>query len=98
MQLAAVAEKRVASVTVTIKERDMIKRSFKLTNPGIIEFPFTFDARDDAFYKGEKVMIKDGRFEGEHRAAYQVTYVTKSPDGKMRLVRQKDLSKRTRKG
>jgi len=81
------------SITLTGKERDLTKRTAKLTDPDFTEFPFTFDIADETFYKGAKVIIKDGTFEGGHPGAYQITYLAKTSDGKTRLIRQQELSK-----
>ena len=65
MQLAALAEKNSSpsNMSLTSKETDVPKRKAKLSDPNFVEFPFTFDIGDEAFYKQEKVTIKDGTFE-----------------------------------
>jgi hypothetical protein len=83
---------------VTHKERDVPKRTAKVSDPSFVEFPFTFDIGDEAFHKEDKVIMKDGTCEEEQAGAYQVTYVTKTADGKIRLIPQQRLSKTTRKG
>jgi hypothetical protein len=86
------------SITLASKERDVPKRTAKLTHPNIVEFPFTFDIGDEAFHNGDKASIKGGTFEGDRPEAYQITYVTKTADGKIRLIPQQELLKTTRKG
>jgi hypothetical protein len=85
------------SISVPRKETDVPKRSAKLSDPNFVEFPFTFDIGDEAFYKQDKVIIKDGTFEEDQAGAYQITYVAKSPDGRIRLIPQQELLKTTRK-
>jgi hypothetical protein len=99
MQLASVAEKNSSpsDVSVTSKERDVPKRTAKLSDPNFVEFPFTFDIGDEAFYKQDKVTIKDGTFEEDQAGTYQITYVTKTADGKIRQISQQELSKTTRR-
>jgi len=50
------------------------KRTAKLSDRHFVEFSFTFDIGDDAFYKQEKVTVKDGTFEEDEVGAYQITY------------------------
>jgi hypothetical protein len=83
-------------VSLTSKERDVPKRTAKLSDPNSVEFPFTFDIGDEAFYKQEKVTIKDGTFEEDQAGAYQITYVTKTADGQIRQIPQRELAKTTR--
>jgi hypothetical protein len=85
-------------VPVTSKERDVPKRKAKLSDPNFVEFPFTFDIGEEAFYKQDKVTIKDGTFEEDDAGAYQITYVTKIADGNIRQISQQELSKTTRRG
>jgi hypothetical protein len=85
------------SITLASKERDVPKRTVKLTDPNFVEFPFTFDIGDETFHNEDKVTIKDGIFEGNHPGAYQITYVTKTAEGKIRLIPQQELLKTTRK-
>jgi hypothetical protein len=73
------------------------KRKTKLSDPNFVEFPFTFDIGDEAFYKQEKVTIKDGTFEEDQAGAYQITYVTKTADGQIRQIPQRELAKTTRR-
>ena len=75
----------------------MPKRTARLSAPNFVEFPFTFDIGDEAFYKQEKVTIKDGTFEEDQAGAYLITYVTKTADGKIRQIPQQKLSKTTRR-
>jgi hypothetical protein len=75
----------------------MPKRKAKLSDPNFVEFPFTFDIGDEAFYKQEKVTIKDGTFEEDQAGAYQITYVTKTADGQIRQIPQRELAKTTRR-
>ena len=75
----------------------MPKRRAKLSDPNFVKFPFTFDIGDAAFYQQEKVTIKDGTFEEDEVGAYQITYVTKTADGKIRQIPQQKLSKTTRR-
>jgi hypothetical protein len=82
---------------VTSQERDVPKRTARLSDPNFIEFPFTFDVEDEAFYKQDKVAIKDGTFEEDEAGAYQITYVTKTADGRIRQISQHELSKATRR-
>jgi hypothetical protein len=84
-------------VSLTSKERDVPKRKAKLSDPNFVEFPFTFDIGDEAFYKQEKVTIKDGTFEEDQAGAYQITYVTKTADGQIRQIPQRELAKTTRR-
>jgi hypothetical protein len=85
------------TIAVTSKEADVPKRTAKLSDPNFVEFPFTFDIGDEAFYKRDKVTIKEGTFEEDQAGAYQITYVTRTAEGKVRLVPQQELSKTTRK-
>jgi hypothetical protein len=85
-------------VSVTSKEPDVPKRKAQLSDPNFVEFPFTFDIGDEAFYKQDKVTIKDGTFEEDDAGAYQVTYVTRTADGRIRQIPQQELSKTTRRG
>jgi hypothetical protein len=87
MQLAALAEKNSSpsNMSLTSKETDVPKRKAKLS---FVEFPFTFDIGDEAFYKQEKVTIKDGTFEEDQAGVYQITYVTKTADGQIRQIPQ----------
>jgi hypothetical protein len=82
---------------VTSKERDVPKRTAKLSDPNVVEFPFTFDIGDEAFHKGDKVIIQDGTFEGAYPGAYQISYVVLSSDGKAHVVPQRELVKTTRR-
>jgi hypothetical protein len=83
-------------VSLTSKERDVPKRTAKLSDPNSVEFPFTFDIGDEAFYKQEKVTIKDGTFEGTYPGAYQISYVALSSDGQIHVIPQRELVKTTR--
>jgi hypothetical protein len=74
------------------------RRKAKLSDPNFVEFPFTFDTADEAFHKQDKVTLKEGTFEEDEVGAYQITYVTKTADGKTRQIPQQELSKSTRKG
>jgi hypothetical protein len=84
-------------VSVTSKERDVPKRTARLSDPNFVEFPFTFDIGDEAFYKQEKVTLKEGTFEEDPAGAYQITYVTKTADGQIRQIPQRELAKTTRR-
>jgi hypothetical protein len=84
-------------VSLTSKEPDMPKRTAKSSDPNFVEFPFTFDIGDEAFYKQEKVTIQDGTFEEDQAGVYQITYVTKTADGKIRQIPQQELLKTTRR-
>jgi hypothetical protein len=85
------------TIAVTSKETDVPKRTAKLSDPNFVEFPFTFDIGDEAFYKRDKVTIKEGTFEEDQAGAYQITYVTRTAEGRIRVIPQQELSKTTRK-
>jgi hypothetical protein len=85
-------------VSVTTKEIDVPKRKAKLSDPNSVEFPFTFDIGDEAFYKQDKVTIQDGTFEGAYPGAYRISYVVLSSDGKTHVIPQRELVKTTRRG
>jgi hypothetical protein len=99
MQLAALAEKNSSpsNVSLTSKEPDVPKRTAKLSHPNFVEFPFTFNIGEEAFYKQDKVNIKDGTFEEDQAGVYQITYVTKTADGKICQIPQRELLKTTRR-
>jgi hypothetical protein len=83
---------------VTSEETAVPKRKAKLSDPNVVEFPFTFDIGEEASYKQDKVTIQDGTFEEEHDGAYQITYVTKTADGQIRQIPQQELLKTTWRG
>src|SRR3954465_1466910 len=70
------------TVSVTSKETDVPKRTAKLSDPNFVEFPFTFDIGEEAFYNQDKVTVKDETFEEDQAGAYQITYVTKTAGGR----------------
>lgn len=76
----------------------MAIRTVKLTDPNFHEFPFTFNIGDQALNQEAKVTIGNGLFEGDYPGAYQITYLTKTADGKIRQITQQELSKTTRRG
>jgi hypothetical protein len=84
------------TVLVTSKETHLPKRTAKLSDPNSVEFPFTFDIGDEAFYKQDKVTIQDGTFEGAYPGAYQISYVALSSDGQIHVIPQRELVKTTR--
>ena len=71
-------------------------RKAKLSDPNFVEFPFTFDIGEEAFYKQDKVTIKEGTFEEDEAGAYQITYLTETADGRILQISQQELF--TRKG
>ena len=100
MEPGAVAEKNKSFSNRVRKDKeiDVPKRKAKLSDPNFVEFPFTFDIGDEAFHKQDKVTIKEGTFEEYEVGAYLITYVTKTADGKIRQIPQRELSKTIRRG